>query len=207
MENHPLNRFMPIIPFKLRLDIFILCESWCGFGLRFEHARQMEANSVKLKLDSAADQRARSKLSSQIDQNRKALGLVALKAMVTLLKGPITDNAEPGLTLDINSLLSWINAIISSSSSTYHDIVRPAIVSLLVYNSTNDRLFEDIICHCYTKDSKLPNQYFLAIIEFVSKNEVSSKYITKILCLALFQIGHESKNIRRGAANVKLKFL
>jgi hypothetical protein len=215
MVDEPTKDTIPTIPFKLRLDMFILCESWCGFGLRFEHARQLEINSVKQKLDGTVDQRERSKLANEIDEKRKLLSLVALKgfsmitkAMAALLKGPITDKLEPGLTLDTNSLLSWINAILASPNSAYHDVIRPAIVSLLTYNTANERLFEDIIRQCYSSERasepKIPHHYFMAIVECVSQHVLLNKYITKILCLALCQIGHESKSIRRGAANLIL---
>jgi hypothetical protein len=65
--------------FKMRIDLYKLCESWSGFGSRGEHLRETEANVVNKMLDSISDSRERAKLSSTVVEDRKILVSVSIQ--------------------------------------------------------------------------------------------------------------------------------
>jgi hypothetical protein len=124
--------------------------------------------------------------------------------MAALVKGPISSSTEPGLTIEVPTLLAWINSLLVSSNTQFYRTAKSAIGSLLTYNFGNQRLFDEVIRHCYVKvqDLKIQHEYFLAIVDFVSTSDVWHSAIAKIICLAIYQIGNEAKSVRRGAAAV-----
>ncbi|KAI8911076.1 cell morphogenesis N-terminal-domain-containing protein [Gorgonomyces haynaldii] len=195
-----------IMPFKLRLDLFNLFQSWCGHGIASEQSREREQIMMTRILDSIKDMRERANLTATMDQQRKKLITGALSAMACLLKGPITSPSDPGLTLDLTSLIVWINSIILSTKGSFRHIANAAIVSLMTFNATNEQLTEELIKQCYvsSKDVKVTNEYFLALVEFVSCQPVWQGSISKYLCLAIYQIGSEFKYLRTGAARLFL---
>ncbi|KAJ1548191.1 Cell morphogenesis protein PAG1, partial [Nowakowskiella sp. JEL0078] len=78
-------------PFSLRIKLFKLFEIWSGYGRNLRANREQQERIVAMLLDSARDQRERADYESNIEEQRKGLESASLRAMASLLKGPLFD--------------------------------------------------------------------------------------------------------------------
>jgi hypothetical protein len=71
-----------VVPFDLRLSLFNLFQEWCGYGQRGTLMREREAKMIVSVLEQVRDIRERGAVTTAMEDQRKALELSALKAMV-----------------------------------------------------------------------------------------------------------------------------
>lgn len=190
-----------LMPFRLRISLFKLFEVWCGHGSNQEEFKVREKEMIRKIIDQIKDNSQRDKLIQAIDDQVKALNWASLNAMASLLRGPIT-NSMTGI--DVDELISWINAVLESKEKKYYQIGKSAIVSLIAFNPANVSLCEAIINQCYSSSNSLDvaHEYFMALVMLVVEHETWQSMLIKLLCLALFQIGNDYQFIRKGAARL-----
>ncbi|KAH9273162.1 hypothetical protein BASA83_004451 [Batrachochytrium salamandrivorans] len=206
------------IPFALRLEIFFLFDSWCGFGLSSDMTRDREARMMKVVLEQVKDITLRATVTSTLEEQRKALEVASLKAISSLCNGTISSRDNAYLQLDLTRLIAWINAILESAHTEYHPIARKAIENLLSNNVGNERLTEELLQQCYhhqtqtstgmigaQEESKITLCYFMAFVDLVGRRGPAVPISTaKIICLALYHITSDSAQRRKGAARLLL---
>ncbi|KAL5035352.1 hypothetical protein BDV3_005299 [Batrachochytrium dendrobatidis] len=206
------------IPFALRLELVLLFESWCGFGLNSDMTRDREARMMKVVLEQVKDISLRATVTSTLEEQRKALEAASLKSIASLCNGPISSKDNAYLQLDLSRLIIWINAILGSPHVEYHPIARKTIEHLLSNNISNERLIEELLKQCYNHqkksktdymgthdESKLTLAYFMAFVDLVCRQgRKASISVSKILCLALYNISSDSSQRRKGAARLLL---
>ncbi|RUS21260.1 hypothetical protein BC937DRAFT_93188 [Endogone sp. FLAS-F59071] len=76
-----------IMSFETRLSLFKMFEQWCGYGQSSKDTRDREARMLKDLLDQCKDSKERGILTSNMEDERKALETAALGAMAALCVG------------------------------------------------------------------------------------------------------------------------
>ncbi|KAJ3276521.1 Cell morphogenesis protein PAG1 [Terramyces sp. JEL0728] len=204
-ENENVEQYFP---FKLRLELFTLFESWSGHGVESEKSRQREANMIGNVLDNIKDINERATLGNKMEVYRRSVQLVSLKALAVLCKGPLTHASEPNLAFDINRLISLINSLLESPLPRYNLIGRSAIENILAFNQTSEDLFERIVQNSYTtsedssRAASITVGNFLALVDLISKQDNWKHSHAKIVCLAIFHIASDDLVLRRGASRL-----
>ncbi|KAJ3223456.1 Cell morphogenesis protein PAG1 [Clydaea vesicula] len=194
-----LDRFLP---FHTRVELFALFEKWSGHGVQAAKTREREAKMMFQVLDHVKDIRERAVLTQTMEEQRKALEFASMKAMSSLLQGPVYNPKNTSASFNIALLLTWIDSIYFSLDESIHNIGDSALNSLLTFNSSDTHLIYQILDKCYsgTSDSVIARGYFLALVDFIVKKK--SKVLIephKLICLGMYKVGDNMLSIRKAA--------
>ncbi|KAI9203242.1 cell morphogenesis N-terminal-domain-containing protein, partial [Polychytrium aggregatum] len=208
-----------------RYALFLMFEQWCGHGPLAASIREHEDKTIKALLDGIRDQRDRAMTHDRIELQRNALELASLKAMSSLCRGSITNARHPRVSFDVRTLLAWVDGLLTSSNDKHHAIARVALENLLLYNRSNEELFENVLlrCHSSTVPHDVQRGYFMAMVNLFGSPAQNHFYTTsqrkylrerklndlpfhpaKLLCLAMYMIGSHSLQIRKAAIRLLL---
>jgi hypothetical protein len=189
-------------PFSLRRALFTLFELWCGFGVNSSASRRREAEMMSLVLDPIKDQTERGYLFKKMEVHRKSIQLASLKAIGSLLKGPLQNGKEP--QIEVQRVIAWINGLLDSSLNRYRKIASGAIESILSFNSGSAELFEDIVENCYIHPdvSNITIGYFIGLVDLFCKEDRNDISIGSTVCLALYHMGSDAVVLRNAASRL-----
>ncbi|CAG8726259.1 26661_t:CDS:10, partial [Dentiscutata erythropus] len=98
---------------EMRTLIFKMIEEWCGHGKKAVQYRAREANMLTTIMDQYRDSEERRPLTTQLENDRKALEFAALSAMASLCRGNLAKQ-ESGVAkkqlMDADSVFPWIHS-------------------------------------------------------------------------------------------------
>ncbi|KAJ3014920.1 UNVERIFIED_CONTAM: Cell morphogenesis protein PAG1, partial [Siphonaria sp. JEL0065] len=204
-------------PFELRLKSFALLESWCGYGKQASVHLEIQSKSMIRALEAivSKDHRDPNKVAETMNKQRATLQLAALKAMASLVHGPVSEPSSRS-EFSIGDLHHWINDLYSTQSEEFHHIASAATQGLLIYNGASEDLMNAILRECYiSSDSSIGGAvgYFTAIVNIYGGppdetigadvcRGVHREYpcaAPRLIALSLFKSGDPEPEIRHNA--------
>ncbi|KAJ3319284.1 Cell morphogenesis protein PAG1, partial [Blyttiomyces sp. JEL0837] len=208
-------------PFELRLSLFKLLEQWCGQGKQAVAFLDKQTKTMLAALDPVKDNRERGAIATNMNEQRRALQIAALKAMASLCKGPIDepqDDVPFTGTFNLDEILFWISDMFTSPDETVHAFAMSAIEGLLIHNPDSDFLMEECIRECYRRDPSSAGAvgFFNAIVNlYAGKNDepvgpggfggADAKYpcvAHRMIALALYKAGDNELSVRKSAVKL-----
>ncbi|KAJ3135392.1 Cell morphogenesis protein PAG1 [Physocladia obscura] len=156
------------IPFEARVNLFVLFESWSGFGKNSAVYGERQSKSMIRALEAMVSRNSRdpNKLAENMNKQRAVLQMSALKAMSSILHGPMSDPSSR-LEFSLPDLLFWINDLHNSQRDEFHEIACFATQGLLIYNGSSEDLMTAVLRECYVgSDSSISgsNVYFNSLV-------------------------------------------
>ena len=193
-----------ILPFELRMGLFRLFETWCGYGPLADSTRDREAKMMLHVLDQVKDTRERGNLTIMMEDQRKALEVASLKAMASLCYGPLVHASTLTIRFNHHTVISWIESIFASADLKLHPIAQLSLEYVLTSNVDHHELWDLVIRRCYTEkvDSQVAVGFFLVLVDIFCRNGPHPCSITKLCTLALYKIGDRNLNVRKAAARL-----
>ncbi|CAG8647227.1 35844_t:CDS:10 [Gigaspora margarita] len=159
---------------EMRTLIFKMIEEWCGHGKKGAQYRARETNMLTTIMDQYRDSEERRPLTTQLENDRKALEFAALSAMASLCRGNLAKQESGGTRkqlLDADSVFPWIQSVFEDPQDRLHPIART-------------------------------QGYFLALAEVFFENKdypFQNNQPCSVLALALFKTGDADLEVRHNA--------
>lgn len=195
--------FEEIIPFDLKLGLFRLCETWCGYGELSKLTRDREAYLMNQVLDQVKDINERAALTMLMEDQRMSLEIASLKAMCALSYGPLSHASIPANTFDLPNIIKWIKSIFSAPDSKIHPIAHLSLEHILSSNLEDEDLWNLVINECYNNPEDFTTVgFFLVLADMLYKNRPNPCSLAKICTLALYKIGDPDFTVRKAAAHL-----
>ncbi|KAI8847120.1 cell morphogenesis C-terminal-domain-containing protein [Chytridium lagenaria] len=212
-----------IFPYELRASLFLLFEQWCGYGAHAIVFLDRETKTMLSALDPIKDNREKGVIASTMDEQLKVLANAALKAMATLIKGPILPDVEgsipySGPEYKVDDIFSWLNDMFRSPDDAIHSVALSAIEALILNNPSREDILEHAVRECYIRAPISPGAiyYFSAIVNVfagkpedpVAKNGLAGAsrdfpcLAQRMLTLAIYKAGDSNPQVRKGATRL-----
>jgi hypothetical protein len=203
-EEFDRQRVEDIMPFELRMALYQLFQTWCGYGQLAANTREREARMMQVILDQVRDMKERGTLTTMMEDQRKALEVVSLKAMASLCHGPLIHASMSSIRFNLHSLLTWIDSIFMSKDVKLHVFAQLALEYMLSSNTDNPELWDLTLKRCYSErpDSTVSIGIFLVLVDIFCRNKPHPCSLTKLIVLALYKIGDFSPVVRKAAARL-----
>ena len=190
-----------VFSFELRLGLFRLLETWCGYGELSNLTRNREAQLMNQVLGQVRDITERASLTTLMEDQRMSLETASLKAMCALSFGPLTHAIIRANTFDLPNIIKWIKSIFSAPDRKIHPIAHLALDRILSSNSDDIDLWNLVINECYIEPQNNASiGFFLVISDLLSQNKPNPLSLEKICILTLYKIGHPEWTVRKAAA-------
>ncbi|KAJ1919586.1 Cell morphogenesis protein PAG1 [Tieghemiomyces parasiticus] len=190
-------------PFKMRVSLFRLFETWGGFGQHSEATREREAAMIGHVLDKYHDVLERGVMASLMEDERTALEGAALRAMATLCRGPVVRPAavKAGQSFNLEQLFGWVEAVFDSPDRRVHRIAKHSVEWLLAFNKDHPLVLREVVRLCYHGDPARPctRGYFMALKKTLAGDPEYPYASHVVLPLALLKLGDLSPGIRHAA--------
>lgn len=193
-----------IMPFELRMALYQLFQTWCGYGQLAANTREREARMMQVILDQVRDMKERGTLTTMMEDQRKALEIASLKAMASLCHGPLIHASMPTIRFNLHSLLTWIDSIFMSKDVKLHAFAQLALEYMLSSNTDNPELWDLTLKRCYSErpDSVVSIRVFLVLVDIFCRNKPHPCSLQKLIVLALYKIGDFSPIVRKAAGRL-----
>ncbi|KAI9341019.1 cell morphogenesis N-terminal-domain-containing protein [Zopfochytrium polystomum] len=200
-------------PLELRISIFKLLEQWCGRGRQAVAFLDKQTKAMLAALEPVKDNRDRGILASTMNEQKHALQIAALRAMLSLCHGESFISRKPTDSprfVYIGDLSLWLFDIFKQQ--TADDIVQTigiAALEAIIRNNFSHQLLEVVMKGCYEEDpqSRTAIGFYTALVQAVCGQLTSGKWnldsepladtLPTLLCLALFKLGDENVQIRK----------
>ncbi|KAL6948682.1 hypothetical protein ACO0QE_001155 [Hanseniaspora vineae] len=204
------KRMSSLFPFEARISCFNYLMEWCGNG-RYAN---ISAKRYEVMMKSYSGSRDYTSVASSIEFYRTKLEKSSLETMVELCRGPVECTLDKlnkeghpvKVSLNIDSLMSWIHLLFSSSDSKIQSLGCIALSNVLETNKSNTQLYESVFQQCFFHSVSLnvTELYYTTICKSLL-NDTSTKLSINeddAVTLGLFGIISKKREIRAYAIDL-----
>ena len=192
-----------IFSFELRMGLYRLFETWCGYGELSKQTRDREAYLMNQVLEQVKDINERASLTSMMEDQRMMLEVASLKAMCALSFGPLSHASITTNKFELSTIFNWIKSVFSAPDAKIHHIAHLSLDRTLSSNSEDEELWSLVVNECYIDpEDKTSLGFFLVLADLICQNKPTPCSLARLCTLTLYKIGKSEFKVRNAAARV-----